>query len=237
MLNPVPVVMVTCTDNNGKSNIITLAWVGTINSDPPMVSISVRKQRYSYELLKQKGEFVVNLPPRSLTFATDYCGVKSGREVDKFEAMKLTPEKASKVGVPLIKECPVNLECVVRQVIELGSHDLFLAEVVATNVEESLLDESGRLNLDKADLICYSHGEYYPLGPSLGYFGFSVTRKKNLKRNLKFSAEHKNERGQNTRSSDKSSKKQKTSSSKKSTKSKREKTVKNKKRKIPKSKV
>lgn len=183
MLNPVPVVMVTCTDNTGKSNIITLAWVGTINSDPPMVSISVRKQRYSYELIKQKGEFVINMPPRSLTFATDFCGVKSGRDLDKFEAMKLTPEKASKVDVPLIKECPVNLECVVKQVIELGSHDLFLAEVVATNVEENLLDDSGRLDLDKADLICYSHGEYYPLGPSLGYFGYSVTKKKNLKRN------------------------------------------------------
>lgn len=183
MLNPVPVVMVTCTDNSGKSNIITLAWVGTINSDPPMVSISVRKQRYSYELLKQKGEFVINMPPRSLTFATDFCGVKSGRDLDKFEAMKLTPEKASKIDVPLIRECPVNLECVVRQVIELGSHDLFLAEVVATNVAEKLLDESGRLNLDKADLICYSHGEYYPLGDSLGYFGYSVTKRKNLKRN------------------------------------------------------
>ena len=182
MLNPVPVVMVTCADNDGKPNIITLAWAGTVNSDPPMVSISVRKHRYSYELIKQRGEFAINLPTRSLTFATDYCGVKSGKDTDKFEAMKLTPEKASKVQVPLINECPVNLECVVKQVLELGSHDLFLAEVVATNVDESLLDEDGKLDLHKADLICYSHGEYYPLGKSLGYYGYSVTKKKNLKR-------------------------------------------------------
>jgi flavin reductase (DIM6/NTAB) family NADH-FMN oxidoreductase RutF len=185
MLNPVPVVMVSCSDNNGKPNIITLAWVGTINSDPPMVSISVRKQRYSYELIKQKGQFVINMPTRNQTFATDFCGVKSGKELDKFEAMKLTPENASKVDVPLIKECPVNLECVVKQVIELGSHDLFLAEVVATNVDEKLLDENGKLDLQKADLICYSHGEYYPIGKSLGFFGYSVTKRKNLIRNRK----------------------------------------------------
>lgn len=188
MLNPVPVVMVSCSDNNGKSNIITLAWVGTINSDPPMVSISVRKQRYSYELIKQKGEFVINLPSKNLTFAADFCGVKSGKDIDKFKEMKLTPEKAAKIDVPLIKECPVNLECVVRQVMELGSHDLFLAEVVATNVDEKLLDENGKLNLHKAELICYSHGEYYPLGDSLGYFGYSVTRRKNLKRNQTIAA-------------------------------------------------
>lgn len=188
MLNPVPVVMVSCSDTAGKPNIITLAWAGTINSDPPMVSISVRKQRYSYELIKQKGQFVINLPTRNLTFATDFCGVKSGKNIDKFEEMKLTPERASKVDVPLIKECPVNLECVVRQIIELGSHDLFLAEVAATNVDERLLDENGKLNLHKADLICYSHGEYFPLGASLGFFGYSVTRRKNLKRNLNITA-------------------------------------------------
>lgn len=185
MLNPVPVVMVSCADNEGKPNIITLAWAGTINSDPPMVSISVRKPRYSHDLIKEKGEFVINLPNRKLTFATDYCGVKSGRDINKFEAMNLTAEKASIVSVPIIKECPVNLECVVKQVIELGSHDMFLAEVVATNVDEALLDENGKLDLNKADLICYSHGEYYPLGKSLGFFGYSVTKRKNLKRNQK----------------------------------------------------
>jgi len=185
MLNPVPVVMVSCADNEGKPNIITLAWAGTINSDPPMVSISVRKPRYSHDLIKEKGEFVINLPNRKLTFATDYCGVKSGRDMNKFEVMNLTPEKASIVSVPIIKECPVNLECVVKQVIELGSHDMFLAEVVATNVDEALLDENGKLDLNKADLICYSHGEYYPLGKSLGFFGYSVAKRKNLKRNQK----------------------------------------------------
>ncbi len=185
MLNPVPVVMVTSANNEGKPNIITLAWAGTINSDPPMVSISVRKHRYSYELIKQKGQFVINMPSRKLTFATDYCGVKSGRDINKFEEMKLTAQAASKVDVPIIKECPVNLECVVKQVIELGSHDMFLAEVVATNVDEELLDTEGKLDLHKADLICYSHGEYYSLAKSLGFFGYSVAKRKNLKRNIK----------------------------------------------------
>lgn len=182
MLNPVPVVMVSCTDKVGKPNIITLAWTGTVNSDPPMVSISVRKQRYSYDLIKETGEFVINLPTVKLAFATDYCGVKSGKDTDKFQAMGLTTQQASKVNVPLIKECPINLECIVKQVIELGSHDMFLAEVVATNVEESLLDEKGKLDLRKADLICYSHGEYYPLAKPLGFFGYSVAKRKNLKR-------------------------------------------------------
>lgn len=185
MLNPVPVVMVSCADSEGKPNIITLAWAGTINSDPPMVSISVRKERYSFGLIKEKGEFVINLPTQKLTFATDYCGVKSGRDIDKFEAMGLTPEPASNVSVPIIKECPVNLECVVRQSIELGSHVMFMAEVVATDVDETLLDEKGKLDLNHAGLICYSHGEYFPLGNPLGFFGYSVAKRKNLKRNQK----------------------------------------------------
>lgn len=185
MLNPVPVVMVSCIDKEGKPNIITLAWAGTVNSDPPMVSISVRKQRYSYDLIKETGEFVINLPTVKLAFATDYCGVKSGKDTDKFQAMGLTTQQASKVNVPLIKECPINLECIVKQVIELGSHDMFLAEVVATNVEESLLDEKGKLDLRRADLICYSHGEYYPLAKPLGFFGYSVAKRKNLKRKRK----------------------------------------------------
>lgn len=185
LLNPVPVVMVSCEDSQGKPNIITIGWAGTINSDPPMVSISVRKQRYSYNLIKEKGQFVINLVPRKLTYAADYCGVKSGADIDKFNEMKLTPEPASKVSVPLIKESPVNLECKVKQVIELGSHDMFIAEVVATNVDEALLDEKGKLDLGKADLVCYSHGEYYPLAKTLGYFGYSVTKRKVLKRNQK----------------------------------------------------
>jgi flavin reductase (DIM6/NTAB) family NADH-FMN oxidoreductase RutF len=177
--------MVSCADSQGKPNIITVGWGGTINTDPPMVSISVRKQRYSYNLIKEKGQFVINLVTRKLTYAADYCGVKSGADIDKFNEMKLTAEPASKVTVPLIKESPVNLECEVKQVIELGSHDMFIAEVVATNVDEALLDEKGKLDLNKADLVCYSHGEYYPLAKTLGYFGYSVTKRKVLKRNQK----------------------------------------------------
>jgi len=185
LLNPVPIIMVSCADKEGKPNIITIGWSGTINSNPPMVSISIRKERYSHDLIKEKGEFVINLPNKKLAFATDFCGVKSGRDINKFEAMKLTPEKASIVSVPIIKECAVNLECVVKQIIELGSHDMFLAEVVATNVDEALIDESGKLDLNSAELICYSHGEYYPLGKPLGFFGYSVAKRKNLKRNMK----------------------------------------------------
>jgi flavin reductase (DIM6/NTAB) family NADH-FMN oxidoreductase RutF len=182
LLNPVPVVMVSCADSSGKPNIITLAWAGTINSEPPMLSISIRKERYSYELIKEKGEFVVNLATEKLAFATDICGVKSGRDTDKFALVNLTPEKASKVDVPLIAESPVNLECVVKSRIELGSHDLFLAEIVAVNVDEALLDEKGKLHLEKAGLICYSHGNYWTLGKSLGYFGYSVTKKESVKK-------------------------------------------------------
>jgi flavin reductase (DIM6/NTAB) family NADH-FMN oxidoreductase RutF len=177
LLNPVPVVMVTCVDKDGNPNIITLAWAGTVNSEPPMLSVSVRRQRYSYDLIKEKGEFVVNLTSEKLACAADFCGVKSGRDVNKFDAMKLTPEKASKVDVPLIKESPINLECVVKNCIELGSHDMFIAEIVAVDVDEKLLDENGKLLLDKAKLICYSHGEYWSLEKQLGFFCYSVARK------------------------------------------------------------
>ncbi|MCR4434715.1 MAG: flavin reductase family protein [Clostridiales bacterium] len=185
ILNPVPVVLVTCVDQAGKPNIITLAWAGTINSEPPMLSISVRKERYSYDLIKNKGEFVVNLTTRKLAHATDFCGVKSGRDTDKFASTGLTPEKASRVDVPLIKESPVNIECLVKDVIELGSHHMFLGEIAAVNVDESLIDQKGKLCLDKADLICFSHGEYWSLEKPLGYFGYSVTKKKNLRRGTK----------------------------------------------------
>lgn len=185
LLNPVPVVMVSCVDRDNKPNIITVAWAGTINSKPPMISISLRKERYSYNLIREKGQFVINLTNRRLAFAADFCGVKSGRDVDKIEVLKLELEKASKVDVPLIKDSPVNLECVVRDIVELGSHDMFIAEIVAVNVDERLLDKSARLNMGKADLICYSHGEYWSLEKPLGYFGYSITKKKVLKRNLK----------------------------------------------------
>jgi flavin reductase (DIM6/NTAB) family NADH-FMN oxidoreductase RutF len=178
LLNPVPVVMVTCADTAGKPNIITVAWAGTVNSEPPMVSISVRKERYSHKLIKEKGQFAINLATRKLAKATDLCGVKSGRDVDKFQMAGLTAKKASVIDVPVIEESPVVLECVVKKVLELGSHDMFIAEVVAVQAEESLLNEKGKLVLEKAGLICYSHGKYWALGRELGFFGFSVAKKK-----------------------------------------------------------
>ncbi|NLK87051.1 MAG: flavin reductase family protein [Clostridiaceae bacterium] len=182
MLNPVPIIMATCADAAGKPNIITLAWAGTVNSDPPMLSISVRKERYSHSLIKEKGQFAVNLVTQKLAYATDLCGVKSGRNTDKFELTGLTPEKASVIDVPIIKECPVSLECVVKNVLELGSHDMFVAEIVAVQADESLLDEKGKLVLEKADLVCYSHGKYWTLGKELGFFGYSVAKKKDIVR-------------------------------------------------------
>lgn len=185
ILNPVPAVMVSCAGSGGKPNIITVAWAGTINSGPPMLSISVRKERYSHKLIKERGQFVVNLTTEKLVRAADFCGVKSGRDVDKFLETGLTPEKASVVDVPAIKESPVNIECIVKDVLELGTHDMFIAEIAAVNVEEGLLDKKGKLCLEKAGLICYAHGEYWSLKSSLGYFGFSVTKRKSLKRNMK----------------------------------------------------
>lgn len=176
MLYPLPVVMVTVSDGTGNDNIITIAWTGTVNSDPAMVSISVRKSRYSHELLTKNGEFAINLVTRKLAYAMDFCGVKSGRDMDKFEVMKLTRQKASTINVPLIKESPVSLECKVKQVMELGSHDMFLAEVTAVVVDDKYMDESGKFDLNAADLITYSHGQYYTLGENVGKFGFSVKK-------------------------------------------------------------
>ncbi|NMA34381.1 MAG: flavin reductase family protein [Clostridiaceae bacterium] len=182
LLNPVPVVMVTSADSAGKPNIITVAWAGTVNSEPPLVSISVRKERYSHKLIKEKGQFAINLTTEKLAFATDLCGVKSGRDVDKFQLAGLTAKKTSVIDVPIIEESPVALECVVKSVLELGSHDMFIAEVVAVQADESLLNEKGKLVLENAGLICYSHGKYWTLGRELGFFGFSVAKKKNIVR-------------------------------------------------------
>ena len=182
MLYPVPAVMVTVSDGHGNDNIITIAWAGTINSDPAMVSISVRKSRYSHELLMKNKEFVINLVTKELTFAMDYCGVKSGRDIDKFQTMKLTKGKASSVNVPIIEESPVNIECKVTQVLELGSHDMFLAEVTAVLADEKYMDENGRFDLNKSNLVAYSHGQYFTLGEYVGKFGYSVQKKKNTKK-------------------------------------------------------
>ena len=177
MLYPLPVVMVSMADEEGKTNIITVAWAGTICTNPPMLSISVRPERYSYDILKRTGEFVVNLTTEELAYATDYCGVKSGRDVDKFREMKLHVEKASQVRAPLIAESPVNIECKVRKIEELGSHHMFIADVVAVNVDEAYLNEKNKLELEKSKPIIYSHGEYYGLGNLLGTFGYSVKKK------------------------------------------------------------
>lgn len=176
LLGPIPPVLVSCGDDTAH-NMFTVAWAGVINTHPPRVSISVRPSRYSYELIQKTGEFVINLPTQALARAVDWCGVKSGRDVDKFAEMKLTALPSSVVGCPCIEQSPVNLECKVFQVIPLGSHDLFLADVVAVNVDEDLLDASGKLHLERADLLAYAHGQYYSLGDAVGTFGWSVRKK------------------------------------------------------------
>lgn len=178
MLYPLPAVMVSMADEEGRSNIITVAWAATVCTNPPMLSISVRPERYSYDILKRTGEFVVNLTTEELAYATDYCGVRSGRDVDKFREMKLTEQKASQVKAPMIQESPVNIECKVRRIEELGSHHMFLADVVAVNIEDSYIDEKNKFDLAKAKPLVYSHGEYYGIGELLGTFGYSVRKKK-----------------------------------------------------------
>lgn len=177
MVYPVPAVMVTVADRDGESNIITIAWTGTVCTNPPMAYISVRPERHSYGMLKESGEFVINLTTEKLVHATDYCGVKSGRDTDKWKDTGLTPIPAQAVGAPLIKESPVNIECRVTEVKELGSHHMFLAEVVAVDVDEAYLDEKGKFELHKAAPIVYSHGEYYGLSSLLGTFGYSIRKK------------------------------------------------------------
>lgn len=178
MLYPAPLALVSCGDKTDNHNIITIAWAGTVCSEPPMVSISVRPSRYSHEIIKKTGEFVINLPNVKLAFAADYCGVRSGREVDKFSHLKLTPVEAEHVKAPLIGECPLNIECRVTEVRPLGSHDMFLAEVLGIYADKKYMDQkTGALDLRAADLICYSHGKYYALGKQLGYFGYSVRKK------------------------------------------------------------
>lgn len=179
MIYPVPAVMVTCGNSPENYNIITIAWTGTINSDPPMAYISVRKSRHSHKLIKDSGEFVINLTTEELARATDWCGVKSGSKVDKFKEMKLTPIKATKVSAPMIDESPINIECKVFEIKELGTHDMFIAEVIAVNADEKYLDpKTGAFDLSKANPITYSHGHYYTLGKPLGKFGWSVEKKK-----------------------------------------------------------
>jgi len=177
MLYPLPVVMVSLADRKGKNNIITIAWAGTVCTNPPMVSISVRPERYSYLILRETGEFVVNLTTKKLAYATDFCGVRSGREVDKFKALGLTPLDGREVSAPLIAESPVSIECRVRQVIPLGSHHMFLADVLAVHADQEYMDDRKKFHLEKADPIVYSHGAYFVCGEQVGSFGYSVKKK------------------------------------------------------------
>ncbi len=176
MLYPLPVVMVSVGDIEGESNIITIAWTGTINSDPAMVSISVRKSRHSYDMLVKNQEFCVNLTTENLAFATDLCGVKSGKDVNKWELAKLTKGRCEKIKAPLIEESPVNIECKVTKMEDLGSHTIFYGEVVAVQVDDSLLDENNVFHLNDCNPIAYSHGKYFTLGEEIGKFGYSVKK-------------------------------------------------------------
>ena len=184
LLNPVPAVLIGCCDNDGNANVMTAAWAGTVCSDPVMVSVSIRKERYSHHMIAETGEFTVNLVSRSMAKAADFAGVRSGRDIDKFAQtgdLKLTKQKSNMVNAPSVAESPVVLECRVKQIIELGSHDMFIGEVVCTGVHEELIDSEGKLDLKKADLVAYSHGEYYALGDYLGKFGFSVRKPRKKK--------------------------------------------------------
>lgn len=176
-LYPLPVVMVSC-GTMEKSNIITVAWTGIINTNPAMVYISVRPSRYSYELIKKQGEFVINLTNNELAKATDWCGVRSGAKYDKFKEMKLHKEKANFVKCPMIKESPVSVECKVKEIRKMGSHHMFIAEVLAINSDEKYIDENGAFDISKCNLIAYSNGNYYQMGKKIGKFGFSVQKRK-----------------------------------------------------------
>lgn len=179
MLYPLPAVMVSCANEAGEKDIVTVAWAGTVCTNPPMLSISLRPERHSYHIIRESGEFVVNLVTSRLQRACDWCGVRSGRDYDKWAECRLTAEPAAKLELaPAIAESPVNIECRVRDVLELGSHHLFLADVIAVQVEEGLLDARGKLDLARANLTAYSHGEYFELGRNLGSFGYSVRKRK-----------------------------------------------------------
>ena len=188
MLYPVPAVMVSVKRPGEKANIVTVAWAGTVCSDPAMLSISVRPERYSHDIIEETGEFVVNLVTTKLTRACDWCGVRSGRDYDKFKEMKLTEYISQYMDVPAIEESPVNIYCKVKKVEKLGSHDMFIAEVIGVTVDDEYMDEKGRFDLKAADLMAYSHGEYFARGKKLGKFGYSVkkpSKKTNKKSNKK----------------------------------------------------
>lgn len=183
LLAPAPPALVSC-GTMEEHNVLTAAWTGIVNSEPPMTYVSIRPQRHSHSIIKENGEFVINLPTEAIVKATDLCGVKSGRDVDKFALAGLTAEPSNLVAAPGIAECPISLECKVREVTSLGSHDMFLADIVAVDVDPKYVDEKGALHMEKAGLLAYAHGAYFGLGEQLGTFGFSV-RKKPLKKGRK----------------------------------------------------
>jgi len=178
MVYPLPAVLVTCTDGKGNDNVLTIAWTGTICTNPAIAYISVRPERHSYNMIKETGEFVINLTTKDLAYATDYCGVRSGKDEDKFAKCGLTKEAAIDVKAPLIKESPVNIECRVREIKEYGSHTMFVADVLNIHADEEYMDENGKFCLEKANPICYSHGTYFTMGKKIGTFGYSVKKSK-----------------------------------------------------------
>ena len=177
LLAPMPPVMVSC-GTHEESNIITIAWTGILNTHPPMTYISVRPSRHSYGIIKERGEFAINLTPADLVKKADYCGIYTGKKVDKFEKCGFTKQEATAVCCPIIAECPLTLECKVKDIVPLGTHDMFIAEIVAIDVAEELLDENGKLHLERARLAAFAHGEYFEVGKKIGTFGFSVKKKK-----------------------------------------------------------
>lgn len=178
MIYPLPAVLVSCGSVPEEYNIFTVAWTGTICTNPPMCYISVRPERYSYAIIKKNMEFVINLTTKDMAFATDWCGVRSGRDYNKFEKMKLTPGKSAVIQSPIIEESPISIECRVKEIVPLGSHDMFIAEVVNVQADDRFLNpETGKLELDKANLLVYAHGEYFDVGQFIGHFGWSVRKK------------------------------------------------------------
>lgn len=196
MLAPVPAVMVSVGDENEK-NILTIAWCGTLSTTPPKTYISVRPSRHSYEIIKRTGEFVINLVPSRLAKSADYCGIFTGAKVDKFEKCRLSPEACEGVGAPAIAECPISIGCRVTDIVPLGSHDMFIADVVSVSANEELFDEKGALHMEKADLVAYVHGAYFALGKQLGKFGFSAVKKKKKGKGAEKASAKKDGKGKN----------------------------------------
>lgn len=186
ILNPVPVVLITSKNNEGKTNVFTVGWTGTINTKPPMLYISIRPERLSYEYIKESMEFVVNLPSSDMVKKVDYCGVRSGKKNDKITEMGFTLKESLNISTPYIEECPINIECKVTSIVPLGTHDMFIAEVLGSHVNEDLLDEKGKICFENANMMAYCHGEYFPLSKKpIGSFGFSVMKKKTKNRRRK----------------------------------------------------